>query len=205
MSLLLNTIKGNEFNQSLVDEINAYTSQESGSELVGKIAAVFEQIQVQGDVSEDEEIALKSLLILTSDNGFNDPFFADVIKYVDIPFAIIEQPPVFPGCENLSSQEQKKCMSMNISQHVNANFNTKLADSLKLTGRQRINVIFKINNEGDVVDVRSRAPHPGLEAEAIRVINTLPKFAPGEHQGKKVNVPYSLPIIFEIAVNKPKE
>ena len=205
LRLLLNTAKGREFNQALLDEVTAYTSQKTESELVGKIVAVFEQIQVQGHISEDEDVALKSLLVLTSDDGFNDPFFADVIKYVDIPFAIIDQPPVFPGCENLPANDQKKCMSKNISMHVNNNFNTKLADSLKLTGRQRINVIFKISNTGDIVDVRSRAPHPGLEAEAIRVINTLPKFTPGEHQGKKVNVPYSLPIIFEIAEKKLKQ
>jgi beta-lactamase regulating signal transducer with metallopeptidase domain len=205
LRLLLNTAKGSEFNQALLDEVTAYTSQKTESELVEKIVAVFEQIQIQGHISEDEDVALKSLLVLTSDDGFNDPFFADVIKYVDIPFAIIDQPPVFPGCENLPANNQKKCMSKNISMHVNNNFNTKLADSLKLTGRQRINVIFKISNTGDIVDVRSRAPHPGLEAEAIRVINTLPKFTPGEHQGKKVNVPYSLPIIFEIAEKKSKQ
>jgi hypothetical protein len=205
LSLLLKTIKGTDFNKELLDEVNAYTSQKTSSELVKKIAAVFEQIQVQGNISDAEDIALKSFLVLTSDNGFNDPFFADVIKHVDIPFGVIEQPPVYPGCENLPADEQKKCMAKNISRHVGNTFNTKLADSLKLTGRQRIYVIFKISNTGNVVDVRSRAPHPSLEAEAIRVINTLPKFTPGEHQGKKVNVLYSLPIIFEIAENKPKQ
>jgi len=89
-------------------------------------------------------------------------------------------------------------MSKSISMHLNRNFNIKLADSLNLKGRQRINVIFKIDNKGDVIGIRSRAPHPGLEAEAIRVINTLPKFIPKEHKGKKVNVPYSLPIIFNV-------
>ncbi|MGB5418928.1 energy transducer TonB, partial [Algibacter sp.] len=199
LQLLLEIVKGDNFNSDLVEEISVFTSQTSDSKLVKKIAEVFEQIQIQGNISDEEDMELKKLLVLTSDNGFGDPFFDDVIKYVDIPFAIVDQVPVFPGCENLSSTEQKKCMSSKISNHVSLEFNTKMADSLKLKGRQRINVIFKINSEGDVVDVRARAEHVGLETEAIRVIKTLPKFQPGEQKGKKVNVPYSLPIIFAVA------
>ena len=198
LNLLLAITKGENFDQALIDQVTAYTSQKSESELVKKISAVFGQIQIQANLSDEENKALKGLLILTSDEGFSDPFFADVIKYVDIPFGIIEQVPTYPGCEDLSNDERRKCMSNGISKHVNENFNTKIADSLNLKGKQRINVIFKINNEGHVVDVRSRAPHSVLEIEAKRVINTLPKFKPGEHKGKKVNVPYSLPIIFQV-------
>jgi hypothetical protein len=96
-------------------------------------------------------------------------------------------------------------MSNEISMFVNKNFNTKIGKENGLVGRQRINVIFKIDNQGNIVDVRSRAPHPALEAEAIRVIKTLPKMIPGKQKGKAVNVPYSLPIIFQVADEKPSE
>ncbi|PWH83555.1 blaR1 peptidase M56 family protein [Algibacter marinivivus] len=205
LKLLSAIVKGENFDPDLVKEVTNYTSQKTDSELVKKICIVFEQIQVQGHINDDEEKELKKLLVLTSDDGFDDPFFADIIKYIDIPFGVIDQVPLFPGCEDMPADKQKKCMAMNVSKHVNTNFNVKLANELKLTGRQRINVIFKINTEGDIVDVRSRAPHPELEKEAIRVIKTLPKFTPGEHKGKKVNVPYSLPIIFAIEENKSKE
>tara|TARA_R110001592_G_scaffold226150_8_gene482237 strand:- start:1420 stop:3027 length:1608 start_codon:yes stop_codon:yes gene_type:complete len=128
---------------------------------------------------------------------------------LEVPFAVVEDVPVFPGCESLTTNdERKKCMSEKIAMHVNKNFNTKLADSLNLKGRQRINVIFKINKEGDIADVRSRAPHPALEAEAIRVIKSLPHMKPGANNGKKVVVPYSLPIIFQVqddATSEKKE
>ena len=199
LTLLLKIVKGENFDQDLVDQVRVYTSQQSESELVKKISNVFEQIQIQGNLNNEEIKELKGLLILTSDDGFNDPFFTDVLKYVNIPFGVIDQVPVFPGCEGMSNEEQRDCMSKKTAMHVNKNFNIKLAHSLKLKGKQRINVIFKINNEGDIVDVRSRAPHPDLEAEAIRVIKTLPKFTPGEHKGKKVTVPYSLPIVFKVA------
>lgn len=205
LNLLLQVVRQNEFDAKLLTKVQIYKNLENKTPLVEKISEVFKQIEIQGNISEEEERKVKGLLVFIAEDGFNDPFFEDIIKDVDIPFAIIDQIPVFPGCEDLSIKDQRSCMSKSISNHVAKNFNTKLANELKLTGRQRINVIFKINNEGDVVDVRSRAQHPELEAEAIRVIKTLPKFKPGEHQGKKVNVPYSLPIIFEVAVDKPKE
>ncbi|WP_239970528.1 M56 family metallopeptidase [Confluentibacter citreus] len=124
-------------------------------------------------------------------------------KYKDeleVPFAVIDNVPVFPGCENLASREEKMdCTSKSITEHIGKNFNTDMAVKLGLKGRQRILVIFKIDVDGNIVGVQSRAPHPSLEAEAIRVINTLPKMVPGEHNGKKVIVPYSLPIMFIVA------
>jgi hypothetical protein len=59
-------------------------------------------------------------------------------------------------------------------------------------------VQFKIDNTGNVVDIRSKAPHPDLEIEATRIVNSLPQMIPGEHKGKKVAVSYSLPILFII-------
>lgn len=85
-----------------------------------------------------------------------------------------------------------------ITAFVGENFNTGLGKELGLSGRQRINVIFKIDTEGNIRDIRSRAPHPDLEAEAIRVINKLPKMTPGKQKGKLVKVAYSLPIVFAV-------
>ena len=121
------------------------------------------------------------------------------LNEVEVPFATVDQVPVFPGCEHLATNDEKRqCMSKAVQKFVNRNFNTAIADSLGLTGRQRINVIFKIDTKGDIVGVRSRAPHPALETEAIRVIESLPKMAPGKQRGKNVVVPYSLPIIFQV-------
>ena len=120
-------------------------------------------------------------------------------KEGDVPFAVIEQVPVFPGCENLSSNdEQKKCMSDKIQEFVNKNFNTGLGKELNLKGMNRIIVQFKIDKQGDIVEVRSRAPHPDLEVEAERVINSLPSMKPGKQGGVEVGVMYSLPIVFEV-------
>ena len=117
----------------------------------------------------------------------------------EIPFAIVDEVPVYKSCEDLDTNEERKaCMSTNIAKHVNKNFNISVADSLGLIGKQRINVVFKIDKKGNVKDVKARAPHPALEKEAKRVIKTLPQLIPGKHKGKAVVVPYSLPIVFMI-------
>ncbi|MDB9961613.1 energy transducer TonB [Oceanihabitans sp.] len=124
----------------------------------------------------------------------------------EVPFAIIENVPVYPGCDkNMSSQALKECMSSQISSVISKNFNTKLANSLDLpAGKTRIMVMFKIDEKGEVVDIKARAPHPKLEEEAVRVINLLPKMdSPGYFKDKAVTVPYSLPIMFVIEEPKP--
>jgi protein TonB len=123
----------------------------------------------------------------------------EVEEDLEVPFAVIENVPVFPGCENKKNNEAKKqCMSEKISQFVNRKFNTDLAGDLGLSGRQRISVYFKIDKNGNITNVGARAPHPGLEKEAKRVINMLPKMQPGRQRGKAVTVPYSLPILFQV-------
>ena len=117
----------------------------------------------------------------------------------DVPFAVIEQVPVFPGCENLgSNEEQKKCMTGKIAEFVSEKFDSSLGEKLGLTGVNRVIVVFKISPGGEITDVRARAAHPDLEVEAKRVIEQLPQMEPGKHNGKAVAVSYSLPIVFQV-------
>lgn len=116
----------------------------------------------------------------------------------EVPFAIIDEVPVFPGCEDMSLEQQKKCISQNVAKFVNDNFNTKLADELNIKGRVKIYVGFKVDKQGNIIDVRARAPKQELADEAKRVVNLLPKMQPGKHKGKTVTVPYSLPIVFQV-------
>jgi hypothetical protein len=78
------------------------------------------------------------------------------------------------------------------------NFNSQLAVNLKLSGYQRITSSFIIDKSGKIVNIRIRAPHPDLEKEAIRVINSLPIMQPGRQNGEAVSVSYLLPIIFKV-------
>jgi len=117
---------------------------------------------------------------------------------VDVPFAVLDKAPIFPGCEQLDAEATKKCFQDTMMSFVGHNFNTNLAENIGLSGKQRISVIFKIDSNGNVQNVQARAPHPELEAEAMRVISKLPKMIPGEKNGKEVNVLYNLPILFKV-------
>ncbi len=113
----------------------------------------------------------------------------------DVPFAIIEKAPTFPGCVG----DYKECFNKKIMKFVVNNFDVKLANSLGLEpGKKRIYVQFKIDKDGSIIDIKARAPHPILKEEAIRVAEKLPKMKPGEHKGKKVKVGYVLPITFNV-------
>tara|TARA_R110002051_G_scaffold325820_1_gene431705 strand:- start:24978 stop:26441 length:1464 start_codon:yes stop_codon:yes gene_type:complete len=117
----------------------------------------------------------------------------------DIPFALIEKVPVYPGCESSGDNAvAKKCMSQSLTAFVIDNFNADIGSEVGLSGINKIFVQFKINKDGKVVDVKSRAPHPALEKEAERVIAMLPQMQPGMQQGEAKSVLYSLPIAFKI-------
>ncbi|MBN97179.1 MAG: energy transducer TonB [Flavobacteriaceae bacterium] len=158
-----------------------------------------EVIEVVEDEEEVEETVIESTETDQEEEiEVEEIEVEEVYEDVEVPFAVIENVPEYPGCERGTNAEKRKCMSDKIAKFVQRKFNTDLAGDLGLSGRQRISVIFKIDKNGNVTGVRSRAPHPRLEKEAARVINMLPKMKPGRQRGKAVTVPYSLPITFQV-------
>ena len=151
-----------------------------------------------------------SKMILENPKGVASSSTEDVIveeieNSIEVPFAVIDEVPIMVTCQNLTTNEERKtCMSQNVAKHVSENFDTTIAKRLGLKGKMRISVIFKIDTQGEVIDIRARAPHPELEIEAKRVINLLPQFKPGKQKGKEVTVPYSLPILFQVNEDENK-
>ena len=117
----------------------------------------------------------------------------DYSNYEDVPFAAIDQSPIFPGCEN--TEEPRKCFQDKVKEHVNDNFDTSITNSLGLeSDKKKVYVQFEISKTGAITEIKARGPHEALEKEALRVIKTLPKMVPGEENGEKVTVKYTLPI-----------
>ncbi|OYX23898.1 MAG: energy transducer TonB [Flavobacteriales bacterium 32-35-8] len=147
------------------------------------------------EIVEDEEEVEETVIQSTETNQqekiveVKQVEVKEVEEDLEIPFAVIENVPTFPGCEKGDNNAKKKCMSDKIQEFVSKKFNTDLASDLGLSGRQRITVMFKIDKSGEVTGVQARAPHPGLEKEAARVVNLLPKMLPGKQRGKAVTVP----------------
>ena len=158
-----------------------------------------EVIEIVEDEEEVEETVIESTETDQEEEmEIEDLDIEEVEEDIEVPFSVIENVPIFPGCDKGNNEARRKCMSQKITKFVQRKFNTDLAGDLGLSGRQRISVIFKIDKNGDVVGVRARAPHPRLVKEATRVVNLLPKMKPGKQRGKAVVVPYSLPIIFQV-------
>ena len=117
-----------------------------------------------------------------------------------VKFSEVESAPFYiDWCTSNPTEDKiRECTDSGIKLFTKQNYNTGLADELKLSGFQRITSAFTIDKNGDIINIRVRGTHPKLEEEAIRVINLLPKMKPGMQLGKAVIVPYSLPIIFEV-------
>ncbi|WP_179009577.1 energy transducer TonB [Winogradskyella forsetii] len=123
------------------------------------------------------------------------------IENTTLSFHAIEQVPIFPGCENGTNEEQKKCFTDTITKIINRKFNVDISENLNLSGKQRIDSSFEIDEEGNIVNILARANSKELAEEAIRVIETFPKVTPGFQKAKPVVVKYSLPIYFEVRDN----
>lgn len=158
-------------------------------EIVKDDKEVVETVIESSETNQEEEIAkVEDVVVVEAPE-----------EEMEVPFAVIENAPVFPGCEKERNNEaKKKCMADKISQFVSKRFNAELASEYGLSGKQRINVTFKVDKSGNITSVMARAPHPGLEKEAQRVVGLLPKMEPGKQRGKAVTVQYALPIVFVV-------
>ena len=159
-----------------------------------------EEIEIVEDEEEIEETVIESTETDQEEEivEVEEVEIEEVEEDVEVPFSVIENVPIFPGCESGTNNQKRQCMSDKIKKFVSKKFNQDLAADLGITGKQRIIVAFKIDKTGSIVGVRARAPHPKLAKEAERVVKSLPKMKPGKQRGKAVIVPYSLPITFQV-------
>ena len=120
---------------------------------------------------------------------------ATSLKTNMVSFAEIDEVPIFPGCEN--SEDKRACFNQKIMEHISKNFNYP-EEALENNIEGRVSVMFTINTEGSIVNIQKRGPHPFLEEEVERIISKLPKMEPGLKDGKTVNIPYSIPVVFQL-------
>ena len=162
-----------------------------------------EVIEIVQDQAEIEETVLESTE--TDESEAVEIEITDIEEVVEdediieeVPFAVIEEAPIYPGCKG-SKAQRKKCLQEKIKEHVFKKYNIGLAEELGLEpGKKKVYVLFKIDHRGDIVNVQARGPHARLEKEAVRVVQSLPKMKPAKQRGKAVSVKYTLPITLEV-------
>lgn len=114
-----------------------------------------------------------------------------------VPFAVIEQIPLFPACEKVEKTAQRECFYDQMQFHIKKNLKTP-SEAENESQVIRVIVQFQIDKEGKVINITTRRSNFNgvYEAEVKRVIEKLPKFIPGTHKGKAVITSYALPINF---------
>ena len=110
---------------------------------------------------------------------------------------VIEEVPQYPGCKRGDDKKARTCFQKLMQKHIAKNF--KYPQDAQAQGLQgRVSIMFIIDENGDVANVRVKGPHAILEEEAIRIIKLLPKLGPGLQNGNPVKVPYAIPITFKL-------
>ena len=121
----------------------------------------------------------------------------EVEEDIDVPFAVIEDVPIYPGCEKVPRSQRRTCFQEQINKHIRKNFRyPEIAQEMGIQGR--VYVQFVIAKDGAITNIRMRGPDKNLEKEAQRIISKLPQMTPGKQRGRAVRVPFSIPITFRL-------
>ena len=155
-----------------------------------------EIIEVVEDEDEVEETVIES-------TETNEEDIVDIVEVAeeedddDIPFAIIEDVPIFPGCEKVDKSQRRDCFQEQMNKHIRKNFRyPEIAQEMGIQGR--VYVSFIIAKDGQITNITMRGPDKNLEKEAQRIISKLPSMTPGKQRGRPVRVPFSIPIVFRL-------
>ncbi|HDP54221.1 MAG TPA: energy transducer TonB [Bacteroidetes bacterium] len=141
---------------------------------------------VDDDVDLDDDMDL-------FDTEFNEDLAVNIIEFNDEEeeveeeeiFVIVEDMPGFGGGD---SNKFREYIAKNL----------KYPDIAAENGIQgRVFVAFVVEPDGRVSNVRVvRGVDPALDKEAVRVVQSSPKWKPGMQRGKPVRVSFTFPIIF---------
>ena len=162
---------------------------------------VTEAITIVEDVDDVEETVVESTEIGQDDIivdvvSVEEVEVEEVEEDIEVPFAVIERVPQFPGCKG-TNDELRACFQAKMQEHLQKHFRyPNAAADLNIQGR--VFVFFLIDKNGVVSKIKSRGPDQLLETEAERIIGLLPKMIPGKQRNKSVGVPYSIPINFKL-------
>ena len=78
-------------------------------------------------------------------------------------------------------------------------------EAIKANKEGTVIVQFVITKTGEIEETKVvRSQGESLDAEAVRVVKSLPNFIPGKVNGKPVNVMYTIPLNFKMNTNKHK-
>ncbi len=114
-------------------------------------------------------------------------------------FKVVEDQPSFPGCEGITDKAQKKkCADEKMLQFIYGNI--KYPAIARENGVEGMVVVkFVVEKDGTITQAEVvREIGAGCGAEALRVVNMMPKWEPGKQRGRAVRVQFNLPVKFKL-------
>lgn len=168
-----------------VEEIKAPPPPPPPAQVVAEVLTVVE-----------DDVELEQTDILSSEDSQRDAQVQTYVAPVEVVeeeeesaqqiFTVVEEMPKFPGGEAKLLEFINKGIKYPV-----------IAQENGIQGR--VICSFVVNRDGSVVDAEVvRGVDPSLDKEALRVINTMPKWTPGKQRGKPVRVKYTVPITFRL-------
>ena len=131
-------------------------------------AVVTQVLEVVKDEEDVEETVIESTET-TQEEIIEEVEVMEEEVEADVPFAIIEDVPLFPGCKRVKKSERRKCFQEKLDKHVLKNFRyPEIAQEMGIQGR--VFVTFTIDKDGSITGIRTRGPDKNLEKEALRII-----------------------------------
>ena len=137
-------------------------------EIVEDEVEIEEELEIE-DTESDEDIAIE--IEEESDDEF---------------FMVVENMPEFPGGD------------LGLMKYIQKNVKyPAIAKEYNITGK--VYVSFIVDKSGSVTNAKIvRGVDKNLDAEALRVVKSLPKYKPGKQRGKPVRVMFTIPINFTL-------
>ena len=102
------------------------------------------------------------------------------------PYDVVEKMPQFPG----GTGKLFEFLSKNVKYPAEAENNDV---------QGRVIVTFVVEKDGEISNAKVvKSVHPTLDAEALRVVNSMPSWTPGMQNGEAVRVKYTVPVTFRL-------
>jgi len=162
----------------------AGTIKVNGQEI--KVVEQDDIVTMEGEVDQDMTPDIHDTKSVEMPNGM-------VVDTKEDAFDVVEEMPEFPG--------GPKALMNYLMENVKY---PKTAFDADIQGR--VIAQFVVDKEGTVRDAHVvKSVDPALDAEALRVINNMPKWRPGRQNGKVVNVKYTIPVNFNLQGDDKKE
>ncbi len=115
----------------------------------------------------------------------------------NLSFTILEEQPIFPGCEKVDKANRLECFNEKMIEHIQKNLRYP-AKAARENKQGRVVVKFNVTAEGTIEIISISSKHIEFIAEAKRILKKLPKMTPGKQRGENVNVTFSFPINFKL-------